>query len=325
MTDDIPLVSVFMATYDREDVVGRAIESVLDQSYPNFELIIVDDCSPTDPREVVMSFDSDRITYLRHDENRGWGAAMNTAFDHASGRYIAMIGDDDRWSDPDKLRRQVELLRSRPEDLGIVCTGWRAVSEETGEVREVVSPSPPDNLERHILGENRLIQSISALVTREAWTVVGGCDETLPRGIDSDLFRRIIFAGYGVAFVPESMIDVYVDRDDRMTAKRDPEGIRPHIESERAKFEKFPERFERYPAARSRVLEKIGTHWIHLWEVTGDRSALASGRSSLREAIRHDPTNWKALARLVWSGPQQVGAPPLEILVDRTPLSRLVG
>jgi hypothetical protein len=76
---------------------------------------------------------------------------------------------------------------------------------------------------------------------------------------------------------------------------------------------------------RSRVLEKIGTHWIHLWELTSDRSALASGRSILREAIRYDPTNWKALARLTWSGPQQVGAPPLETLVNRTPLSRLVG
>jgi glycosyltransferase involved in cell wall biosynthesis len=325
MMDDEPLVSIFMATYDREDVVGRAIESVLDQSYANFELIIVDDCSPTDPREVITSFDSDRITYVRHNENQGWGAAMNTAFDQSSGRYIAMIGDDDRWSDPDKLRRQVEIIQSRPEDLGIVCTGWRVVSEKTGDIKEVTSPSPPDNLERHILGENRLIQSISAVVTREAWTVVGGCDETLPRGIDSDLFRRIIFAGYGVAFIPDPMIDVYVGREDRMTAKQDPGKIRPHIKSERAKFEKFPERFERYPAAQSRVLEKIGAHWIHIWEMTGDSSALASGRSSLREAIRYDPTNWKALARFAWSGLQQVGAPRLETLVGRTPLSRLIG
>lgn len=89
MMDDEPLVSVFMPTYDREDVVGRAIESILNQSYANFELIIVDDYSPTDPHEVIISFDSDRITYIRHDENRGWGAAMNTAFDQSSGRYIA--------------------------------------------------------------------------------------------------------------------------------------------------------------------------------------------------------------------------------------------
>lgn len=301
MTESEPLVSVLIGTYDRAEVLPRALESVLNQTYPNYEVVVVDDHSPESVRSVVESFDGP-ITFVRHEENRGWGAAMNTALEHADGELLAMIGDDDRWSDPEKLEKQVRALkRTERENVGIVCTGWRVISEESGGVREVESPARPENLPRHTLGQNQIIQSIGAVVTRDAWEAVGGTDEDIPRGIDSDLFRRIIFEGYDVLFLDEPMIDIFVDRQDRMTAKDRPEDIWPHIESERAKLEKFPEEFIQYPAAHARVLEKIGTHFVRIYRNTHNRDHLREARRHFRESLSYNPLHWKAVVRYLWS------------------------
>jgi glycosyltransferase involved in cell wall biosynthesis len=227
---------------------------------------------------------------------------MNTAFEHADGELLAMIGDDDRWSDPEKLEKQVRALEeSDRENVGIVCTGWRVVSEDTGEVKEERSPRRPANLPRHILGQNQIIQSIGAVVTRDAWEAVGGTDEDIPRGIDSDLFRRMILDGYDVLFLDEPMIEIYVDRQDRMTAKQRPEDIWSHIEGERVKLEKFPEAFDEYPAARARVLEKIGTHFVRLYRSTREDEHLRKARQHFRESLSYNPFHWKAVVRYLWS------------------------
>lgn len=302
---DRPFVSALMATYDRPDVMPRALRSMLEQSYDPLEVIVVDDHSPESQvdliRSIATKYDTE-VTVLRHEENRGWGAAMNTAFRHADGDYLATIGDDDRWSDPEKTAKQVKAIESTErENVAIVAPGWREVSEVSGEVQRVVVPDRPENLERHILAENRIIQSIGTLISRRAWETVGGTDETLPRGIDSDLFRRMIFAGYDVVFMDEPVIDIYVEREDRMTAKQDPEAIWPHIDGERAKFEKFPEAFERYPTAKSRVLEKIGTHYVTIYRSTGEREHLSAARDHYRRSLYVDYTNWRTALRYVWS------------------------
>lgn len=310
--DNEPLVSAFVGTYDREDVLPRALRSILEQSYSNMEVIVVDDHSPESQRHVVESitseYDTD-VTFVRHNQNRGWGAAINTAYANANGDLFALIGDDDEWSDRDKIKKQVAALQnSHRDDIGVVCTGWRTISAESGEVKDVTIPHRPQNLERHILGQNQIIQSIGAVVTREAWEDVGGADESVPRGIDSDLFRRIILEGYDVFFVEEPLIDIYVGRADRMTAKQNPEDIWPHIESERLKLRKFPSAFEKYPESRARVLEKIGTHFIRIYRDTRDPEHLKQGREHFRESISYNPRHWKAFVRYVWSVGAQLEA-----------------
>jgi len=90
-----PLFSIIMATYNRANLLRRAIRSVLNQSYQNFELIIVDDASPDNTEEVCRSFADPRIVYHKHDHNRGVLAARNKGFDLARGDYTAILDDDD--------------------------------------------------------------------------------------------------------------------------------------------------------------------------------------------------------------------------------------
>ena len=106
--NDVPLVSVVITTFNRAHVVARCIDSVLSQNYSNFEVIVVDDCSTDGTEEYFATNYLGKIKYVRHKKNLGVQYASNTGFLYASGKYLAFIGDDDRWNDPDKLKKQVE-------------------------------------------------------------------------------------------------------------------------------------------------------------------------------------------------------------------------
>lgn len=101
-SEKIPTVSVVIPTYNRAHLVGRAIQSVLNQTYQDFEIIVVDDGSTDNTEEVVKSFNDPRIRYIRHDQNRGGSAARNTGIKMARGEYIAFQDSDDEWL-PEKL------------------------------------------------------------------------------------------------------------------------------------------------------------------------------------------------------------------------------
>jgi len=90
-----PIISVTVATYNRAHLLTRAINSVLSQTYQDFELIIVDDCSTDNTQEVVKSFKDNRIVYHRHEKNKGYLAARNTGWNLAQGKYNCQLGDDD--------------------------------------------------------------------------------------------------------------------------------------------------------------------------------------------------------------------------------------
>lgn len=105
----IPTVSVVISTYKRANLVPQAIRSVLRQTYTDFEVIVVDDASPDNTREVVESIDDNRVKYIRHEKNKGLSAVRNTGIGAAVGRYIAFLDDDDEWRE-DKLEKQLEVI-----------------------------------------------------------------------------------------------------------------------------------------------------------------------------------------------------------------------
>ena len=119
MAEKPPTVSVIIPTYNRAHLVGRAIRSVLNQTYQDFELIVVDDGSTDNTGEVVRSFNDDRIKCIRHEENKGGGAARNTGIRAAWGEYIAFLDSDDEWL-PENLEKKVRALNSTPADIGLV-------------------------------------------------------------------------------------------------------------------------------------------------------------------------------------------------------------
>ena len=117
---DSPTVSVLMRTYNRAHLVGKAIRSVLNQTFTDWELLVVDDGSQDNTQEVVLAFQDRRIRYLRHQRNRGPTATTNTGIQAARGQYLA-FQDDDVEALPRRLESQLEVFR-RPgnEDVAVV-------------------------------------------------------------------------------------------------------------------------------------------------------------------------------------------------------------
>lgn len=104
------LVSIVMPSYNTAKYIGESIESVLNQSYKNWELIIVDDCSTDETDDVVKPYLSDaRIHYLKNEKNSGAAVSRNFALREAKGKWIAFLDSDDLWH-PEKLKKQIEFM-----------------------------------------------------------------------------------------------------------------------------------------------------------------------------------------------------------------------
>jgi len=103
------LVSIIMPSYNTGDFIGKSIKTVLAQTYENWELIIVDDCSSDDTESVVAGFDDKRIRYIKNQINSGAAVSRNRALCEASGKWIAFLDSDDLWL-PEKLERQVDFM-----------------------------------------------------------------------------------------------------------------------------------------------------------------------------------------------------------------------
>lgn len=106
------LVSIILPTYSRADLIPHAIKSVLDQSYEDFELIIVNDASTDHTADYLDSLTDERIQVVHNPENLRLPKTLNRGLQQAKGMYIARIDDDDRWHDTDKLKKQVAYLQS---------------------------------------------------------------------------------------------------------------------------------------------------------------------------------------------------------------------
>ncbi len=191
MNGKIPTVSVVIPTYNRAHLVGRAIQSVLNQTYQDFEIIVVDDGSTDNTEEVVKSFNDPRIRYLRHDQNRGGSAARNTGINMARGEYIAFQDSDDEWL-PEKLEKQMRVFENAPAEVGVVYTDMWRIGK--GEKRYWHSPKimPEDGIVyKQALDQVMGIGIQTAVIKRECFNVVGMFDENFPRFIDLELFARL--------------------------------------------------------------------------------------------------------------------------------------
>jgi glycosyltransferase involved in cell wall biosynthesis len=127
MSKQLPLVTVLMPVYNGELYLKEAIESILAQTYKNFEFIIVNDGSTDKSQKIIQSFTDKRIRPITLKKNQGLSNALNTGLDTAAGKYIARMDCDD-LSGPERLEKQVKFLEANP-DYGIVGTLFALMSK----------------------------------------------------------------------------------------------------------------------------------------------------------------------------------------------------
>lgn len=160
---DNNLVSIIMPAYKAQAYIGQSIESVQAQTYRDWELLIADDCSPDNTKEVVANYAAKdpRIRLLSLEKNGGPARARNAALASASGRWIAFLDSDDVWL-PTKLQRCLEHAQSNHAPL--VYTAFRRISAYGGKVGQLIKV-PPSLSYKQLLG-NTAIATSTVLIDR---------------------------------------------------------------------------------------------------------------------------------------------------------------
>ncbi len=198
----MPLISVIIPTYNGEKTIIETIESVLNQTFQDFELIVINDGSQDSTLEIVSCIQDSRLKVLSYP-NAGLAASRNRGISQAVGEYISFIDDDDLWT-PDKLEAQLKVLQDNPE--AAVAYSWTDYIDESSKFlrRGGYSTASGDVLAK-LLVVDFLENGSNALIRRQALIEIGGFDESLPAAEDWDIFLRLA-ARYPFVAIPSPQI-----------------------------------------------------------------------------------------------------------------------
>lgn len=194
-----PLVSFVVLSYNYEEHIRTALRSILDQTFADFEVVVVDDRSRDGSLDSIRSFDDPRIRLIQNERNLGGSASFNRGVAAARGRWIVNLDADD-WIEPDKIEIQLGAVQEDP-SLDIVAT-WVRFVDETGdrhpratELEEIVNREHPLNTVGAWIGTNLVCRS-STMVRRSLYTEIGGSDPDMVRAPDYELWTRALAHGY---------------------------------------------------------------------------------------------------------------------------------
>jgi glycosyltransferase involved in cell wall biosynthesis len=208
-----PLVSVIIPTFNRGYCLAESIRSVLDQSFTDFELIVVDDGSTDNTPEIMRSFPDIRPVWLQ--ENRGVSFARNRGLEQAKGEWIAFLDSDDLW-EPLKLETQVQWVKRHPE--------FHAVYTDEIWIRNGVRVNPMNKHRKHsgdifhFCLPLCIVSPSSVILRAELLREVGGFDESMPVCEDYDLWLRIA-KQYPFHFIEEKLIVKRGGHEDQLSRK----------------------------------------------------------------------------------------------------------
>lgn len=201
-------VSIILPTYNRAYCIERSIDSILSQTYPEFELLVIDDCSTDDTENLVANVvkSDERVRYFRQSQNRGVAAARNEGIRQAAYSYIAFQDSDDEWK-TDKLEKQMRVFAEKP-DIGLVYCVFEGRKQDGTYVR-----IPPDSMEKsslqgdmyQLLLQCNVIDAPTAVVRRECLEQRGLFNEALSCLEDWELFLRIA-KEWAIGYVDEALL-----------------------------------------------------------------------------------------------------------------------
>jgi glycosyltransferase involved in cell wall biosynthesis len=210
----VPRVSVVIPSYNRAGCIEKAIDSVLEQTVDDIEIILVDDGSTDNTRELVQNKYGDQVRYV-YQENQGMAGARNTGIKNAQGDYIAFLDSDDYWR-PGKLERQLSLAEEHPE-YGLLASRCDKI-QRSGHINK---PNRPLSYQSrrgksgwvlNDLFQANFIRTSTVIIRRDCFNRIGLFDEKLIRGEDIDFWLRMASV-YPIGFINESLT-VYLDNPD---------------------------------------------------------------------------------------------------------------
>ena len=207
-------VSIVLPTYNRAHLVGRAIQSILEQTYMEFELRVIDDGSIDDTENVVKAYEDERIQYYKLEQNCGPAYARNIGIIHAKNKYIAFHDSDDVWR-KEKLEKQMEVMLQSPEQVGLVygCCKYHGLTGETDYFprREIELEKKRGFIYPKLLEEN-LIGMPSLLVRKQCVEKAGMFHEGF-RSLEDYEWMLRLGRLFEAEYIDEVLVDVYAQEE----------------------------------------------------------------------------------------------------------------
>lgn len=308
-------VSVVVAAYNAAAFLARAVESVLGQTVPVLEVLVVDDASEDDTPAVAAALArrQAQVLYVRREKNGGVSAARNEGIIRARGEWVAFLDADDAWL-PEKLARQLAALGRRPDAAWAYCDGWHA-DAALRPTRHRLSDglgctSEGRTYPRLLAGE--FVWPSTTIFRRQVFEAVGLFDEGLRGCEDWDFFIRVA-RRYPCVYVPEPLI-LHRTHPASLTAAQRPV-VREHCRRALEKLLSATPDLD--PATRRRLYFNFHRTWGYLRFTGGDRQG---ARADFRAALKFrpwSPTVWLGLFLTV------VLPPPVYRRVVRWPLKHV--
>ena len=279
-----PKVSVIIPTYNRADLLPRAIDSALNQTYKDFELIIVDDGSTDNTKKIVEEYQKkdERIKYLWEENSSGPARPYNLALKQCQGEYIAFLDSDDVWL-PEKLEKQIAIFEEYDGkiNLGLVICEAYVVDLDRNDIGRLTFPYNENLLGPEKFGlffEKFGIISLSCVVIKkEVFKNIGYFDEKFKVSADVDIYSRIL-KNSPIYFLKEPLVK-YTQSDRSLSNEQFWIKQMPEY---KYFLEKYEDDFKKSPEAKSRFLRNIGTFYT-----LNNNSRMA--RKYFKEAIKNNP------------------------------------
>lgn len=214
------LVSVIIPTYKRPKYLIRAINSALNQTYKNVEIIVVDDNNEGDEfRELTQSIlkkliDEKKIIYIQHRQNKGVAAARNTGIKKANGEFISFLDDDDEYL-PVKTELQINVFQNSKDKIGLVYGSY--IRKDLSLNKEsLIEPKLKGNV-NSVLGLNKIGSPSIVMCKYSVISKIGGFDETIPFKDDVDFFFRLS-EYYDIAYTREIVTKYYIHNKESISS-----------------------------------------------------------------------------------------------------------
>ena len=283
LTNNSLSVSIIMPTYNRADVLPRAINSVLSQTYPDFEFIIIDDCSTDNTRQVLSKFNDDRIKCVFLGENKGASFARNKGLEIAGGDFIAFQDSDDEWME-DKLEKQMAVFSGLDSNVGVLYSDvWEFDRNSLKTYRHSPSFMPEDAIifERALSGGLMNIGLQSTVLRKECFKRTGMFEEKVKRLIDVELLIRV--SKYFLFYhIKEPLVNCYI-REDNISLNR-----QALLDAQKLILEKYVKEIKGLPKMLCKYTYEIGTLSCQLGNIP-------EGRQYILKAFKACPYNPKFL------------------------------
>ena len=204
------MISVIIPTFNRAKTLKRAIDSVLEQSYKDIELLIIDDCSTDNSEKIVNSYNDKRLKYIKLETNSGACYARNVGIEKSNGEYIAFQDSDDYWH-KDKLKIQLENMKNNNTDIDFcainIIDGSNIYIKPEKKIIKLINKIGVFNT----LAYESFISTQSIIAKKDCFESIR-FDNKLPRLQDYDLILRLL-GKYKVSFTNEVLVDLYVQND----------------------------------------------------------------------------------------------------------------